>query len=379
MKKLIPVLLIGLILLQVQLLVAQNLSVAVTSPTKMERFNMCTDIILKADVTIVSGEVNRVYFYQNNSPVGAGVKTAPYQTTWKNVPNGIYVITAKVTDKLGNSYWSSPVTIFVDPIDDGDLIRNGEFNCSIVPWVLGLNQGGAATLTLEEAGWLSDTTSAKIEVTNPGTADWHVQLSQLVPIVNGHTYEISFMADAAAAKLISFELQENKDPWTIYWSASEEITSANAFGPYTYECTIDDPQAALRFNIGNNTTTIYIDAVKVIDKNWEPSNVAAGSIVPQGGLSYRLGQNYPNPFNLSTNIPYQLLNPAHLTLAIFNLQGQLVRTLVNSDQAKGNYLVQWDGKDVSNSIAPSGVYFYTLKVQSNNQTEVVTKKTILMK
>ncbi|MDE0469523.1 MAG: DUF5050 domain-containing protein, partial [Candidatus Poribacteria bacterium] len=75
--------------------------------------------------------------------------------------------------------------------------------------------------------------------------------------------------------------------------------------------------------------------------------------------------NYPNPFNPETWIPYQLAEPAEVTVSIYAIDGKLVRTLALGHQAAGIYQYRnraayWDGRnDVGESVA-SGVYFYTL-------------------
>ncbi len=86
---------------------------------------------------------------------------------------------------------------------------------------------------------------------------------------------------------------------------------------------------------------------------------------------FALGQNYPNPFNLSTTIPFQAgslelgaMRPIHITLKIYNIQGQLVKTLVDEDKSPGSYSIIWDGKDNSGKEVSSGIYFYQLKAGS---------------
>ena len=59
---------------------------------------------------------------------------------------------------------------------------------------------------------------------------------------------------------------------------------------------------------------------------------------------FALSQNYPNPFNSETNISYQLPAESDVRLEIYNLAGQLVRTLVSDRQEAGSYTVRWDGE-----------------------------------
>ena len=75
--------------------------------------------------------------------------------------------------------------------------------------------------------------------------------------------------------------------------------------------------------------------------------------------------NYPNPFNPETWLPYQLSEPAEVTLHIYTVSGALVRTLDLGHQPAGNYqqrnrAAYWDGKNELGESVASGIYFYTL-------------------
>ena len=71
---------------------------------------------------------------------------------------------------------------------------------------------------------------------------------------------------------------------------------------------------------------------------------------------FALGNNYPNPFNPITQISYQLPEQTSVTLEVYSILGQHVKTLVNESQSAGNYEVSFDGSDVS-----SGTYIYRLE------------------
>ena len=83
--------------------------------------------------------------------------------------------------------------------------------------------------------------------------------------------------------------------------------------------------------------------------------------------------NYPNPFNPETWIPYQLVEPAEVTLHIYDISGKLVRTLALGQMSAGIYhsrsrAAYWDGKnDVGEPVA-SGIYFYTLTADDFSAT-----------
>ena len=82
---------------------------------------------------------------------------------------------------------------------------------------------------------------------------------------------------------------------------------------------------------------------------------------------FSLKQNYPNPFNPSTVINYtipQSLNASQITVEIFNLLGQRVKTLVDAKQVAGEHSIQWDGKNEAGNLVTSGIYLYRLKAES---------------
>lgn len=75
-----------------------------------------------------------------------------------------------------------------------------------------------------------------------------------------------------------------------------------------------------------------------------------------------LGQNSPNPFSSQTTIPYQLNKSGMVELAIYNLNGERVKTLVNQKMPVGNYEAVWSRRDEQRKESPSGVYYYDLKI-----------------
>jgi immune inhibitor A len=94
--------------------------------------------------------------------------------------------------------------------------------------------------------------------------------------------------------------------------------------------------------------------------------------------SVELLQNYPNPFNPTTSIRFTVnagRSPLPTSLKIYNIRGQLVRTLVDEDKPGGDYLILWDGKDDGGEPVPSGIYFYKLTAGSSSQV----KKMVLLK
>lgn len=85
-------------------------------------------------------------------------------------------------------------------------------------------------------------------------------------------------------------------------------------------------------------------------------------------VKYHLAPNYPNPFNPSTRIGYGIRERTKVELAIYNILGQKIRTLISGVKEPGNYEVIWDGRDNRGRIVSSGVYIYQIKSGSFVQT-----------
>ena len=95
--------------------------------------------------------------------------------------------------------------------------------------------------------------------------------------------------------------------------------------------------------------------------------------------SYHLAQNFPNPFNPETKISYHLPEAAKVTVKIYNLLGQNIKTLVNKNLLAGKYSVLWNGKDNYGKDVSSGIYLYRLEAIGKNQSYTRTKKLMLIR
>ncbi|HHE37582.1 MAG TPA: T9SS type A sorting domain-containing protein, partial [Candidatus Cloacimonetes bacterium] len=85
--------------------------------------------------------------------------------------------------------------------------------------------------------------------------------------------------------------------------------------------------------------------------------------------------NYPNPFNPQTIISFGLNRSSKVTLDIYNIKGQKVRTLVNGNKQAGYHKIIWDGKDNFRNKVGSGIYFYKMTTDDYNNI----RKMILLK
>lgn len=129
----------------------------------------------------------------------------------------------------------------------------------------------------------------------------------------------------------------------------------------------------------------------LVFKNWDENQVSPNSTIPvtllidsvtsvrerpaSAAVTFNLSQNYPNPFNQNTVIQYSLPKSSKVELAVYNLLGQKVRSLINQSQTAGYKIVFWDGKNDKGEEVASGVYFYKLEYGDYRQT----KKMLLLK
>jgi hypothetical protein len=121
--------------------------------------------------------------------------------------------------------------------------------------------------------------------------------------------------------------------------------------------------------VGNNDggTVMYM-AVDLIPPVGNDDHIQSPSIAT-------LKQNYPNPFNPNTKIIFYLSRSDKVDLTVYNVRGQVVKTLLNENVKQGEHSIDWNGTDGSGNLLSSGVYFYKL---SNGKFEQ-TRKMLLLK
>ncbi len=112
----------------------------------------------------------------------------------------------------------------------------------------------------------------------------------------------------------------------------------------------------------------YTYRLEDIDYRGRSTRHAPVTIAVAVPLDFSLGQNYPNPFNPVTRFTYSLPKSGWTTLTIYNIQGQVVRTLVQGDLQAGHYVQAWDGRDAQGLPVPSGTYLYRLLQGAQQQT-----------
>lgn len=88
-----------------------------------------------------------------------------------------------------------------------------------------------------------------------------------------------------------------------------------------------------------------------------PTSVTENTLPQQ----YRLLNNYPNPFNPTTTIAFEIPKSEFVTLQIFNVNGELIKTIMNENLNAGRFEKNWNGRDETENQVVSGIYFYRIK------------------
>jgi hypothetical protein len=152
--------------------------------------------------------------------------------------------------------------------------------------------------------------------------------------------------------------------WTTFWTNGLEITD-NTWNQIPIDIS----------DVADNQETVYIRwTMGTTDGGWRycgwniddveiyaiENVLTATNELPQ--KSDVLLTNYPNPFSVQTLIEYELVEDAKVTLNILDLNGKLVKTLVDQPESAGIKQVTWDARNESGNQVETGIYIYQLKV-----------------
>lgn len=142
-----------------------------------------------------------------------------------------------------------------------------------------------------------------------------------------------------------------------------------SFGPLTFNPG-DSQYIFLKFSVGHGTNRLNsVTLMKNIlnsDPYVEPTDVTYSTLSPVP-TDYSLMQNYPNPFNPVTSIKFTTPRRGRVTLEIFNVLGQKVRSLLDDDLSAGRHRVTFDGRDENGRVLASGIYLY--RIQAGDFTQ----------
>ena len=189
--------------------------------------------------------------------------------------------------------------------------------------------------------------------------------------------EVYFKAPSQRLMSVKIEGQLRLNNLDIYAVVGHDVAMATAFSAQVndgrldidFSATANLPKISAIAVISNDVQTSSSSMPKIAQPN---ADMPSEEYVP---IDFNLTQNYPNPFNPETQINFSLPETENVELKIYNLQGQLVRTLVNYEVPAGHHSVHWDGKDGAGRQVAGGIYLYVLRAGRF----MAQKKMILLK
>jgi hypothetical protein len=322
------------------------------------------------------------------------------------------VIAAGTGSQTGGGRWGDYSRITVDPADDetfwyfGEYVQatgNYEWNTKIgafkvtaggppPSYTTRINSGGSAYTTGGGVSFVADqafTTGgfgyingSSQSYTNPIAGTTDDLLYQNVRRRNGSNFQYDFTVPTGTYS-VTLHMMSPATNWVMDVSAEGVLIYDNfdidtqAGGTYTavtrtFSTSVTDGRLDLTFTrVSGYAAVAAIEVVQTAAPSLT-QNEASSELAVNVPETFQLEQNYPNPFNPSTRIRYQIPNDMRVTLRIYNLMGEEVRTLVERQQSAGNYEVTWDGLLNSGVQASSGVYIYRLQGEGFSETRKMT-------
>ena len=294
----------------------------------------------KAVITLSSSNVN--FYVTNNGG-----------TTW-------------TSEFFGNNYTTRGID-FVDGLygyicgDLGSYYTTGNGSTSWAPGGSGPNYWAySISFVTPTIGWKAGTSGSVLKTTNGGTQAPTAPTNLLASVVSGNQIFLSWFDNSNNEQ--GFKIERSIGMPTAFdligivgAGVSNYIdTTGLVYGTRYY-------YRVYAFTGAGNSAYSNVETIVL-------TNISqAGSEIPD---RYRLYNNYPNPFNPTTKIKFDLPGNAFVNIKVYDMSGQEVDEIVNSQLNAGSYEVNYDGGKLS-----SGVYFY--RISAGDFTE--TKKMMLIK
>ena len=298
------------------------------------------------------------------------VEISPNQPTYAD--GTVVTLTAKPAEGYEFDKWlhvgsANPMNIEVrndwtiTPVfkKKNELILNGDFGLGIKNWgnlYFYSPAAPAATASVLDGVYV-------INISKPGTANWHIVEQQLnIPVLQGTTYNISFDAWAENPKTMDVLLSKNHDDYGNYFTTAKSISTVRQKFTWKIKMTLpSDDNCRFGFGLGQFTGKVYIDNVSIE----KVVATYASSLAESESDAINL---FPNPTSGVLEITSRFSGELPATIKLYNLQGQLVSALwENKIMSFGQHL-SFNLKEYQIS---QGIYLLTVSTSERKITRKI--------
>ncbi len=148
----------------------------------------------------------------------------------------------------------------------------------------------------------------------------------------------------------------------------EDNWNLGRIGDQSFDATAGSLGNLFDFRAADATRPLFLDAATGLQAREGARDEGAGHSA-SSTTENLLAQNGPNPFNPQTEIRYVTSSSGHVAITVFDVAGQRVRTLVDTNVSAGAHAVRWDGKSDEGKVTASGIYFYRIQYPDGTSQE----------
>ena len=208
-------------------------------------------------------------------------------------------------------------------------------------------------------------------ITLGGDGSKTVRFSPELPSAGRYRVDGWWVSSFNRSKKTAHIIQHRLGIDTVYADQSTNSSQWVELGEYEFNGNSEDVVTVSNFG-GDSFNYVVADAVRWVGLDEEVTNNEWN--LSETARSFELLQVYPNPFNPSTQIEYVLEQPGSVRLEVFDVQGQLLETLVNREQQSGTHRIRWLASDQS-----TGLYFVRIQFENSQSYWYDTHKVTLIK
>ena len=285
--------------------------------------------------------------------------------------SALYSVKVVAVDDQGHESAASALhTLFTHfPGHGGNQIVNGRFGGGLDHWHLSVN-GPARAQVIGNPG-----SGLAVEIEQGSEHPWHVTLGQeSLALERDGEYELRFVASAASDHIVEVGIAGPCPPCVRYTDMGYVLLGQRP-ERFTHRFKMEEAttfSAELRMFLGFAANTVYVDSVSLRRVDERPTSVTERSAsvhVP----GFEMAPAYPNPFNGSTRLSFVLPEASLVSVAVYNVLGQVSLRLPEQRFSVGRHEIRLDDR-----LGGSGVYLFRLQALAESGARFVATRRVLM-